>query len=207
MSTNKAGTQVVTVDGDTVTVDYEYNDRGRGPKTHNRDPRRPGAVPLSLETTGNDYYKVPIEERFSTESGQGRWKNTSESGQGPAGAFYSSMYGPPEELALLARALLRNGNRRALFPAGEATIRNVDEKDLHGTRVTAYELSGLGFTPSEIWLDADRNLFGAVSAWQSTIREGSRSTQRRSSMRRTCALPRGSRSWRRVSRTNRPPRG
>jgi hypothetical protein len=172
MSTNKAGTQVVTTNGDTITVDYEYNDRGRGPKTYSVIRLGPNSVPLSVETTGNDYFKVPIEEAFFVDNGIARWKNTSESGQAPAGGFYSSMYGPPAELAVLAHALLRNGNRLPLFPAGEATIRKVGTLTLRGTRVTAYELKGLGFTPSEIWLDREQNLFGFVSAWSSTIREG-----------------------------------
>ncbi|MGZ5433646.1 MAG: amidohydrolase family protein, partial [Thermoanaerobaculia bacterium] len=37
---------------------------------------------------------------------------------------------------------------------------------------TAWEIGGLGFSPFEVWLDDDRNLFGAVSSWSSTIREG-----------------------------------
>lgn len=172
MSTNKAGTQVVTTNGDTITVDYEFNDRGRGPKTHTVIYVGPDGVPLSLETTGNDYFKVPIDEVFFVDNGRARWKNTSESGDAPGGALYSSMYGPPAELAVLARALLRNGGRMPLFPAGEATIRKVGKLNLRGTRVTAYELRGLGFTPSEIWLDGEQNLFGLVSAWSSTIREG-----------------------------------
>ncbi|MFL6247339.1 MAG: amidohydrolase family protein [Thermoanaerobaculia bacterium] len=172
MSTNKAGTQVVTRNGDTLVVDYEYTDRGRGPKTHTVMRLDPNGVPLSVETTGNDYLKVPVEEVFGVDLGKAHWKNTSESGEAPAGAFYSSMYGPPEELAVLARALLRNGGRMPLFPAGEATLRKVGKVELRDLSVTAYELSGLGFTPFEIWLDRDLNLFGIVSAWSSTIREG-----------------------------------
>jgi cytosine/adenosine deaminase-related metal-dependent hydrolase len=172
MSTNSAGAQVVTRNGDTITVDYEFNDRGRGPKTRTVIRVDPNGVPLQVETTGNDYLKVPVEETFVVDQGIARWKNTSESGEAPAGAIYSSMYGPPEELAVLARALLRNGGPMPLFPAGEATIRKVGAMDLRGTRVTAYELGGLGFTPFEIWLDDQQNFFGVVSAWSSTIREG-----------------------------------
>src|SRR5690349_12196481 len=51
MSTNKAGTQVVSASGDTVTVDYEFNDRGRGPKTHTVMRVGPNGVPLSMEIT------------------------------------------------------------------------------------------------------------------------------------------------------------
>ena len=38
--------------------------------------------------------------------------------------------------------------------------------------VTAYELGGFGFSPFEVWLDDDLQLFGSASSWQSTIREG-----------------------------------
>lgn len=90
MSTNKAGTQVVTRNGDEVVVDYEYTDRGRGPKTHSVIRLDTHGVPLSMTTHGNDYLKTPVEETLSTAQGRARWKNNSESGEGPAGAFYSS---------------------------------------------------------------------------------------------------------------------
>jgi hypothetical protein len=172
MSTNKAGSQVVSTHGNETTVDFEFNDRGRGPKTHTVVQTDAGGIPVSLVTTGNDYYKTQIEERLTTTSGDASWKNTSEAGEGKAGAFYSSMYGPPEESAILARALLQARGRLALHPGGEASLRKVDERTLRGTHVTAYEISGLGFTPYEVWLDDDLNLFGTVSSWMSTIREG-----------------------------------
>lgn len=43
---------------------------------------------------------------------------------------------------------------------------------MHGTHVTAYEIAGLGFTPSEVWLDDDLQFFGSVSSYQSILREG-----------------------------------
>ena len=172
MTTNKAGTQVVTKSGDAIQVEYEYNDRGRGPKSSTVIRVDDNGLPVSIETKGNDYFKVPIEERFTVESGIARWKNTSESGEAPAGALYASMYGPPEETAVIARALLRNGNRMKLLPGGEATIRKVGDMNVRGTHVTAYEIGGFGFSPVEVWLDDDLQLFGSVSSWQSTIREG-----------------------------------
>ena len=171
MSTNPAGSQVVTTRGDETTVDFEYNDRGRGPKTHTVLRVDERGVPLSLVTTGNDYYKTPIEERLVT-NGKVTWKNTSESGEGAKGAFYTSMYGPPAESAVLARALLKAGGKLALHPSGEASIRRVGDETLRGTRVTAWEITGLGFQPYEIWLDDELNFFGDVSGYMSTIREG-----------------------------------
>lgn len=172
MSTNPAGTQVVTTRGNEVTVDYEYNDRGRGPKTHSVITLDERGVPLSMTTTGNEYMKQTIEERLATEAGVAKWKNSAESGEGKAGAFYASMYGPPEETGMLAKALLAAGGKLQVHPGGEATIRKVGEATIRGTHVTAYEIAGLGFTPFEVWLDDENNFFGTVSAWSSTIREG-----------------------------------
>jgi imidazolonepropionase-like amidohydrolase len=172
MSTNRAGTQVVTTRGNEVVVDYEFNDRGRGPKTHSVIRVDERGIPTSIAITGNDYLKSPVDERLTTTESTVTWKNSSEAGQGEPGAYYTSMYGPPEEFAILARALLKAGGRLALHPGGEAAIRKAGEANVRGTRVTAYEISGLGFAPFEVWLDDDLQLFGSVSSWSSTIREG-----------------------------------
>lgn len=172
MSTNNAGSQVVTTSGNETTVDFEYNDRGRGPKTHTVVRVDDKGVPVSMETTGNDYYKAAIEEHLTTSGTTATWKNTSESGEGNAGAFYSSMYGPPEESAMLARALIRAGGRLHVHPGGEASIRKVGDATVKGMHVNAYEISGLGFAPFEVWLDDQNEYFGSVSSWLSTIREG-----------------------------------
>ncbi|MGZ5433303.1 MAG: hypothetical protein ACXWH7_10275, partial [Thermoanaerobaculia bacterium] len=122
MSTNKAGSQVVTTRGNETIVDFEFNDRGRGPKLHTVMRVDERGVPLSLAITGNDYYKAEVHEHLST-ADRVTWKNTAESGEATPGAFYTSMYGPPEESAVLARALLKAGGRIPLHPGGEATIR------------------------------------------------------------------------------------
>lgn len=172
MSTNRAGTQVVTMRGNETLIDYEFNDRGRGPKTHTVMRLDARGLPLSLETSGNDYYKTQIDERFAVANDRATWTNTSEEGSAARGAFYSSMYGPPEESAMLVRAAVRNGGRLALYPSGEAAVRKVGELDLRGTHVTAYEIAGLDFAPSEVWLDEQQNLFASVSSSSSVVREG-----------------------------------
>lgn len=172
MSGNKAGSQVLTTRGDEVTADFEFSDRGRGPKTHSVIRLDERGVPVSIETTGNDYYKQQIDERFTFENGKASWKNTAETGEAASNAYYLSVYGPPEDAAILARALLRNGGTMQILPGGTASIRKAGEATVSGTHVTAYEISGLGFQPFELWLDDDLNFFGSVSSWLSTIREG-----------------------------------
>jgi hypothetical protein len=171
MSGNRAGTQVVTTRGDEVTVDFEYNDRGRGPKTHTVMKLR-DAVPVSMQTTGNDYLKSKIEERFSVENGMAVWKNTSESGQDEPGKLYASMYGPPEEAGIAVAAVLRAGGKMPLAGGGEVSVHKAGDANLHGTHISAYEVSGFGLQPYEVWLDDQNHYFGTVSSWFSTIREG-----------------------------------
>ena len=101
MAGHPAGAQTVTVDGATRTVDFEFNDRGRGPKTHTV------MSPGSMTTTGVDYYKATVNETFAN----GKWSNGAESGSVGAPAsgalpraaattpIYASMYGPPEKNA------------------------------------------------------------------------------------------------------------
>ncbi|HJQ38402.1 MAG TPA: amidohydrolase family protein [Thermoanaerobaculia bacterium] len=171
MSGKRAGTQVVTTRGNEVTVDFEYNDRGRGPKTHTVMKLK-DEVPVSMQTTGNDYLKQKIEERFTVENGMAVWKNTSESGQDEPGKLYASMYGPPEEAGILTAAVLRAGGKMPIAGGGEVSVRKVGDANLRGTHVAAYEVSGFGLQPFEVWLDDQNHYFGTVSSWFSTIREG-----------------------------------
>ena len=109
---------------------FEYNDRGRGPRMSSRIALGADSIPTLIETTGNDYFKGPVDERFSLSNGRAVWQNKAEHEEkSVAGrAFYISMDGSPEESALLAQALLAApGGRLALLPEGEAHIERVGE--------------------------------------------------------------------------------
>ena len=163
---------------------FEFGDRGRGPKLTTTIKLDAAGLPVSLDTKGNDYLKAPVAEVFAFDGGVARWKNTAESGEKrlASNAFYSSMNGAPEEFALLAQALLKSpGRRLPLLPDGEASIERTGELTLKNgdgeRRVVSYEVSGLGFTPSTVWLDEDNSFFASVSSWLSVIREGWESSQ------------------------------
>ncbi|MDQ3749739.1 MAG: amidohydrolase family protein [Acidobacteriota bacterium] len=175
-----AGAQISKITPESIReYDFEFNDRGRGPKLKTRIRLDADGVPISIETVGNNYLKAPVAENFSIADGFARWKNAAEQGEKrlAAKAFYISMNGAPEEFALLAQALLKSPSKRLpLLPAGEAGIERAGEltlKDGDKTRrVAAYEISGLGFTPDTVWLDEDGVFFASVSSWSSIIREG-----------------------------------
>src|SRR5713226_2661016 len=174
LGANHAGSQVTRVDGNRWIVDFEFNDRGRGPKTTTEIRVNDHFLTTFEKTTGVDYLKAPADESFSIEGTTARWHNKAEDGQRSAtDAFYVSMFGPPEETGLLAKALLASPNHRLpLLPAGEASIEQATAIPFNGKQIVDYAISGLGFRPFDVWLDPDGVFVGYVSACGTLVRDG-----------------------------------
>jgi dipeptidyl aminopeptidase/acylaminoacyl peptidase/imidazolonepropionase-like amidohydrolase len=167
---NENGEQVYT---------YEYNDRGRGPKLETRLTLGEKGIPTHIDTTGQDYFKVPVEEAFELRGKLARWKNTAEEGQksleGPA--FYLSKEKAHPELGLLAEALLRTPARGLpLLPEGEARLqvlgRHKVEAECRTRTLTHVSVSGLNFLPDTVWLDEDGGFFAQNFSWFTLIPPG-----------------------------------
>ena len=154
-----AGQQAVwTASDGTLHIFFQFNDRGRGPKTTSILKLGANGIPVSEVVTGNDYLKSPVDENYSLESGTARWKNTAEQGEKKisAPAVYLALNGAPSEIALLARAALQNGGKIALLPEGEARVQRMTELDVeasgHKKHVGLYAIAGLDFSPTYVWL-------------------------------------------------------
>jgi imidazolonepropionase-like amidohydrolase len=175
-----AGELVRRADDDgSVHVHYEFNDRGRGPNTDSVYRVGDDGGLIEMRIRGVDYFKGKVEETYTRDGRSATWKNNAEDEtraiDGPA--FYTSLGGPPEELAMIVRAALRAKNHRlALLPVGEAHASRVRTLTVDGkdgrAEITLYAIDGLDLTPSHLWLDADQQLFALYSPWQSTVREG-----------------------------------
>src|SRR5712692_2380073 len=162
----------------------EFNDRGRGPALTESMVLGAGGVPMLIESTGHDYYKNSVAERFAMANGQATWQNSAERGSKPVAtpAFYLSMDGAVEEQAVLARALLAAPNRTLrLLPDGEASIASVGELTVHthgeSRTVVQYAITGLDLTPTRVWLDMSGQFFAAGGSWFMVIRAGCDSVQ------------------------------
>ncbi len=177
---NKAGTQTTSVAADgTREVTYEFADRGRGPKLTAKIKVDAAGLPVSVETTGNNYLKVPVRETFTLQQGVARWHNGAEHGERKLAepAFYLSLESVPDEISLLAKALLKaEGQKLTLLPEGQATLRRADEVIVQSPsgprRLTSYEISGLGYGPETVWLDQDGAFVASLDSWYSVILEG-----------------------------------
>jgi imidazolonepropionase-like amidohydrolase len=178
LSGNPAGFATMRMDPDGTRVQhFEFNDRGRGPKIDTRLRLGERGLPVWMEVTGHDYWKVPVTERFAVENGVARWENVSERGERrlDAPAFYLGLNSAP--IDLLAKVLLDTpGGRLPLLPDGEARLERVDSARAQAGResreVQLYALHGLGYTPVYLWLDEDGELFANLDMWSVVVRSG-----------------------------------
>src|SRR5947209_2133341 len=171
---NPSGTQIVKEEAGGVRVEYSYNDRGRGDNITATWKLDAAGVPIEYDAKGNDYMKAPVEERFEIKNGRASWKNRSEKGeQAVKGeASYLPMSAPPEFSGALARALLKAPNHKLpLLPAGEARIEAAGKVKTANGELTEYRITGLGFSPSSLWLDGNGVAF-SVSGWFSVVPDG-----------------------------------
>jgi imidazolonepropionase-like amidohydrolase len=176
---NPAGQQAVwTASDGTLHIFFQFNDRGRGPKTTSVLKLDANGLPISEVITGNDYLKSPVNENYSLDAGTARWKNDDEQGEKKisAPAYYSPLNGGPAEIALLAHAALQNGGKIALLPEGEARVRRMSELDVeaggHRKHVALYDATGLDFSPTYFWLEDSGKFFATVDEWGSVVPEG-----------------------------------
>lgn len=178
--TTVAGRQEATYGDDgSVAVHFEYNDRGRGPAVDSTYRIDAHGLPTQMGVAGKNYFKADISEKYSFAGGRATWENGSDDGarELSSPAFYLALNGSPEDMALLARALLQTpGHKLALLPAGEARIKQVTNLKVRGKAgahaITLYAIEGLDLTPNYIWLDESQRQFAQYASWQTTIREG-----------------------------------
>jgi imidazolonepropionase-like amidohydrolase len=176
---NLTGQQAVwTASDGTLHIFFQFNDRGRGPKTTSILKLDAGGIPSSEVITGNDYLKSPVTENYSLEGGTARWKNDDEQGEKKISvpAYYSPLNGGPSEIALLAHAALQNGGKIALLPEGEVRVQRKTELDIevagNKKHVTLYAIAGLDFSPTYFWGEGADKFFASVDEWGTILPEG-----------------------------------
>jgi hypothetical protein len=161
---------------------FQFNDRGRGPKTYSTYRIDERGIVTSEETHGNDYMKNQVNESFTLTGSDAKWKNTSEDGNdsSAAGRFYVGLNSGPAATYLLAQALLKKGDKLRLLPGGEATLHELKTipVEASGKKVNAtlYTIEGLDFSPTYLWLDEQHIGFAALQGTSGLIRAGSEST-------------------------------
>jgi imidazolonepropionase-like amidohydrolase len=175
----KGSQTTVRMPDGSLDVAFDFTDRGRGPKYRSTIALDGAGLISKLHTTGYNYLKVTVDERFVARNGTASWQNAAEkeTRSNAAPRFYVSLDGTPEEGAILVRAALRAPKSSlALWPSGVTNVAAVRTLAIGSggktKRATMYELTGLDFSPGYVWLDESGELFMAGSTWGAVIQSG-----------------------------------
>ncbi len=116
---------------------------------------------VSQRITGISAFKAPIDESFSFADGVATWNSAGDSGSAQMdepGFYIDNEWGSFETVPALVRAAQRSIDGEVpLLPSGSARVERVEEVEIataDGPRTASlFAVSGIGFTPSYIWLD------------------------------------------------------
>mgnify|MGYP002777055348 FL=1 len=168
-----------TVDGDTVSVDYDVKDNGRGPTMKETLRLSEAGLPVEWSITGATTFGSKVDERFSLEGDKATWKDAVGTGESTeaANALYIGQSGTPWALGVYARALMADADGRiATLPGGELRIEKGDTIEVGRgdakQTVQRVTLSGLDLDPTHLLLEADGDLFAVLATRGLLIREG-----------------------------------
>ena len=140
-----------TPTGDVVEF-FQFNDRGRGPKTYSTYRFGDRGIVSYEDTHGVDYMKNQVNESFSIKGGTASWKNQAEDGHesNANGRFFVGLDAGPASTFQLAQALLKSGNKLPLLPGGEAELTKLKtvpvEANSKKINAMLYQITGLDFS-------------------------------------------------------------
>jgi len=173
------GQMVATTEGDTVTVDYEYRNNGRGPTLAETITLGPDGLPVGWQVDGATTFGNKIHESFAVKDGVASWTDTTGPGSAPRTepALYIPQNGSPYALAIYAKALLADADHKLpAWPAGELTLDALEPVTVDGAggpvETTAYALVGDDVDPTYFLAEAGGNLFAVISPRFVLVREG-----------------------------------
>ncbi len=169
--------------GGTVTTNYSYNDRGRGPSLTQTLKVDKAGLPVGMMLAGTTYLKALIREQVAIAGPLLTWRNENAAGRTiPGSGYYLPLETLPSDIAALTRALLLTKTKSlSILPEGTVTLSTGETRTVTAggrtMRVTQYQIHGLGLTPEPVWLDSDGRLFASGNSWMMVIRRGFESAQ------------------------------
>jgi imidazolonepropionase-like amidohydrolase len=174
------GHMIVDQDGETLTIDYDFKQNGRGPTIAEEITLDARGYPVTWSIAGKTTFGNSVDEFFRVEDGVASWQDTTGAGSAAvdgASLFYVDQNGSAYSAGLLAAALLNDDKQKiGVYPAGEASIQERATLSFDGAdgllEITAYEIVGLSLNPMLVLLDQDKQFFAVASPRFSIVREG-----------------------------------
>ncbi|MFC4219870.1 amidohydrolase family protein [Flagellimonas marina] len=178
---NKVGHLKTQISGDTIQIDYDYKNNGRGPTLKETIVLNAKGYPIDWKITGNTTFGNAVDEHFTLEGENASWNDATGSGSASVDApqLYVNQFGSPYSSVLAARLLLNAPeNTMPVLPAGNLTLTKMESLNVPNPSgdgelaLTTYAISGAELNPSYFILDDSQKFFASITPRYIVIREG-----------------------------------
>ncbi|SFZ93333.1 hypothetical protein SAMN05428642_10373 [Flaviramulus basaltis] len=165
--------------GDTIQVDYDYKNNGRGPTMKETIILNIDGFPVQWNITGNSTFGNAIDEHYTLNGTNASWTDAtgSDSITVDNALWYVNQSGSPYSAILTARSLLKSSDYSAnVLPAGRLQIKEMEKTtikvDSTTLDLTTYAISGADLNPSYFISDSNQRLFAVISPSFVIVRKG-----------------------------------
>ncbi|MBU3012330.1 amidohydrolase family protein [Polaribacter vadi] len=165
--------------GDTIQVDYDYKNNGRGPTLKETIVLNTEGFPVQWKITGNTTFGSKVNEHFALNKNIASWTDAtgSDSTSVNNALWYVDQSGSPYSAILIARSLLKSSDFSAnVLPAGTLKLTEMDKisvtVDSTTVNLTNYAVSGAYLNPYYFIADNEKRLFAIISPSFVIVREG-----------------------------------
>lgn len=171
--------------GDTIHVDYDYKNNGRGPTMKETIVLNTDGFPVQWAITGNTTFGNNVDESYTLNGTTASWTDATGSGSTTVDnpLWYVNQSGSPYSEILTARSLLKSVDNSAnVLPAGTLKLTEMEKTSITVDSVivdlTTYAMSGADLNPSYFITDNDNRLFAVISPSFVIVREGFESQEK-----------------------------
>lgn len=165
--------------GDTIAVDYDYKNNGRGPTMKETLVLNPEGFPVQWQITGNTTFGNDVDETYTLSGQKAAWTDATGSGNNNISSphWYVNQSGSPYSVILTARSLLKAKDQTMdVLPGGSLRLTEMERssitQDSTQLDLITYALSGADMNPSYFIADTDQRLFAVISPRFVIVREG-----------------------------------
>jgi len=175
----KVGHLKTNTHGDTIDVDFDYKNNGRGPTMKETIVLDLDGYPIHWDINGNSTFGNAVDEHYNLNGSSATWTDAtgSDSTSIDQAMWYVNQSGSAYSMVLTARSLLKSPDHSAkVLPAGTLKLTEMEKVELPGDslalQLTTYALSGGDMNPSYFMMDGDERLFAIISPTFVIVREG-----------------------------------
>ncbi|NNM76109.1 amidohydrolase family protein [Sphingomonas sp. ID1715] len=177
VGTTRVGHLNADVQGDRVSIDYDYKNNGRGPTMKEAITLGADGLPVAWDITGATTFGSKVDEHFARQGSKASWTDSTGKSSAAAKGIYVAQSGSPWATGLYARAIMKAGGRTiTALPGGTLRLTKGETLSVAGPggplQVTRYDVSGIETSPDSILLDPNGEMFAVVSPNFAIIRAG-----------------------------------